>query len=197
MFSTTPGSGSQMVTVFQPRRSTPHDRRGARLRHGPHLRRGAHVCRDTHLRRGAHVCRGTHLRRGVHVRHGVRSHGRHPQIASEVLQSLFGPWANRPGGQPPRLFRPAAPIPAGRYCPPIIGYWRLRFVMEDRDLVLKLRHGLQFILGGVVHGVIGIPILIGAGDGGCRSGSCGTGGSSRGAVWNGSSCRSSRRCGRC
>jgi hypothetical protein len=115
-----------------------------------------------------------------------------------------------------------------------IGYWRLRFVMEDRgrnivpeddstvatrrqmrpafkqkdrpregglwivcrELVLKLRQGLQFILGGVIHRVIGIPTLTGGGCGGCRGGSCGTGGGSRGAVWNGSSCRSIRRCGR-
>jgi hypothetical protein len=37
-----------------------------------------------------------------------------------------------------RLFKPAAPIPADRYCRPIIGYWRLRFVMEDRDLAVAL-----------------------------------------------------------
>jgi hypothetical protein len=52
-----------------------------------------------------------------------------------------------------------------------------------RELVLKLRHGLQLILGGVVHRVIGIPMLTGAGCGGCGGGgSCGTGGGSLGAV---------------
>ena len=60
------------------------------------------------------------------------------QIANEVLQSLFGQWIDRPGGHSARLFKPAAPIPAGRYCRPIIGYWRLRFVMEDRDLAVAL-----------------------------------------------------------
>jgi len=64
-------------------------------------------------------------------------------------------------------------------------------------LVLKLRHRLQFILGGVIHRVIGIPTLTGDGCGGCRGSSCGTGGGSRGAVWSGSSCRSIRRRGRC
>jgi hypothetical protein len=72
------------------------------------------------------------------------------------------------------------------------GFW-----MVCQELVLKLRHGLQFILGGVVHRVIGIPTLTGAGCGGCRGGSRGTGGGSRGAVWSGSSCRSIRRCGCC
>ena len=38
-----------------------------------------------------------------------------------------------------RLFKPAAPIPADRYCRSIIGYWRLRFVMEDRDLAAALQ----------------------------------------------------------
>jgi hypothetical protein len=66
-----------------------------------------------------------------------------------------------------------------------------------RELVLKLRHGLQFILGGVIHHVIGIPTRTGAACGGCRGGSCGTGGGSRGAVWSGSSCRRVRRRGRC
>jgi hypothetical protein len=58
-----------------------------------------------------------------------------------------------------------------------------------RALVLKLRHGLQFILGGVIHRVIGIPTRTGAGCGGRRGGSCSTGSGSRGAVWSGSSCR--------
>jgi hypothetical protein len=47
-----------------------------------------------------------------------------------------------------------------------------------RELVLKLRHDLQFIRGGVIHRVIGIPTRTGAGCGGCRGGSCGTGGGS-------------------
>jgi hypothetical protein len=52
-----------------------------------------------------------------------------------------------------------------------------------RELVFKLRHGLQFILGGVIHCVIGIPTRTGAGCGGGRGGRCGTGGGPRGAVW--------------
>ncbi|MDB5603689.1 MAG: multi-sensor signal transduction histidine kinase [Bradyrhizobium sp.] len=72
------------------------------------------------------------------------------------------------------------------------GFW-----IVYRELVLKLRHGLQFILGGVVHRVIGIPTRTGAGCGGCCGCRCGTGGGSRGAVWSGGSCRSIRRCGRC
>src|ERR1700681_4581577 len=60
------------------------------------------------------------------------------QIANEVLQSPFGQWIDSPGGHSARFSSPAAPIPAGRYCRPIIGYWRLRFVMEDRDLAVAL-----------------------------------------------------------
>lgn len=37
-----------------------------------------------------------------------------------------------------RLFKAAASIPADRYCRPIIGYWRLRFVMEDGDPAVAL-----------------------------------------------------------
>jgi hypothetical protein len=72
--------------------------------------------------------------------------------------------------------------------------WSLDHMSE---LVIKLRHSLQFILCGVIHCVIGIPTLTGIGCGGCRSGSCGARGRSRGAVWNGSSCRGIRRCGCC
>jgi hypothetical protein len=66
-----------------------------------------------------------------------------------------------------------------------------------RELVLKLGHSLQLILGGVIHHVIGIPMLTGAGCGGCRGGSCGTGGGLRGGVSSRSSCRRIRRRGRC
>jgi hypothetical protein len=66
-----------------------------------------------------------------------------------------------------------------------------------RELVLKLRHGLQFILGGVIHRAIGIPTRTGASYGGRRGGSRGAGGGSRGAVWRGSGCGCIRRCGRC
>ena len=72
------------------------------------------------------------------------------------------------------------------------GFWIVR-----RELVLKLRHGLQFILGGVVRHVIGIPTVTGAGCGGRCGGSCGTGGGLRGGVPSGSSCRRIRRRGRC
>jgi hypothetical protein len=72
------------------------------------------------------------------------------------------------------------------------GFWIVR-----RELVLKLRHGLQFILGGAKHGMIGIPTFTSSGGGGGRGGSCGTGGGSRGTLWSGSRCRSIRRCGRC
>jgi hypothetical protein len=74
---------------------------------------------------------------------------------------------------------------------------RAGFWIVCRKLVLKLRHGLQLILGDIVHRVIGIPTITGADCGGCGGGSCGTGSGSRGAVWSGSRCRSIRRCGRC
>jgi hypothetical protein len=61
-----------------------------------------------------------------------------PFCANEVLQSLFGQWIDRPGGHSARLLKAAAPIPAGRYCRPIIDYWPLRFVMEDRDFTVAL-----------------------------------------------------------
>src|SRR5689334_2837964 len=61
-----------------------------------------------------------------------------------------------------------------------------RLLDRCRNSVFKLRHGLQFILGGVIHRVIGIPMLTGAGCGGCRGSGCSTGGGSRGAVWSGS-----------
>jgi hypothetical protein len=59
------------------------------------------------------------------------------QNANEVAIS---PWsvdrqARRPLGA---LVQPAASIPAGRYCRPIIGYWRVCFVMEDHDLAVAL-----------------------------------------------------------
>ena len=44
--------------------------------------------------------------------------------------------------------------------------------------VLKLGHGLQFVLGGVIHQVIRIPTTTGCGCGGGRGGSYGTGGGS-------------------
>lgn len=72
------------------------------------------------------------------------------------------------------------------------GFW-----IVCRELVLKLRHGLQFILRGLIHRVIGIPTLTGAGCRGCRGGSCRAGGGSRGSVWSGISSRRIRRCGRC
>jgi hypothetical protein len=81
--------------------------------------------------------------------------------------------------------------------PPSFGRRRGGFWMVCRELVFKLWHGLQFILGGVIHRMIGIPTFTGAGCGGCRGGRCGTRGGSRGAVWSGSSCRSIRRCGCC
>jgi hypothetical protein len=51
------------------------------------------------------------------------------QITNEVLQSPFYQWIDRPGGHSARLFTPAAPIPADRYCRPVIGHWRLRFLI--------------------------------------------------------------------
>jgi hypothetical protein len=71
------------------------------------------------------------------------------------------------------------------------------FLDRCRELVFKLRHGLQFILSGVIHRVIGIPMITGAGSGGCRGGSCGTGGGLRSGVSSGSSCRRIRWRGRC
>src|SRR5450755_723156 len=62
------------------------------------------------------------------------------QIANEVLQSPFGQWIDRPGGHSACLFKAAVPIPAGRHCRPIIGYWRLRFVMEDRGRAATAQH---------------------------------------------------------
>ena len=70
-------------------------------------------------------------------------------------------------------------------------------IEDEVSSVLKLRHGLQFLLGGVIHHVIGIPTATGGGCGGGRGGSYGTGGASLGAVRSGSSGRSIRRCGRC
>jgi hypothetical protein len=72
------------------------------------------------------------------------------------------------------------------------GFW-----IVCRELVLKLRHGVQFILRGLIHRVIRIPTFTGAGCRGCRGGSCCAGGGSRGSVWSGISSRSIRRCGRC
>ena len=64
---------------------------------------------------------------------------------------------------------PPLPLPTER--PPPWG--------GSRSSVLKLRHGLQFILGDVIHRVVGIPILGSAGCCGCLGSSCGTGGGSR------------------
>jgi hypothetical protein len=59
------------------------------------------------------------------------------QNANEVAISLWSVdrQARRPLGA---LVQPAASIPAGRYCRPIIGYWRVCFVMEDHDLAVAL-----------------------------------------------------------
>jgi hypothetical protein len=69
-------------------------------------------------------------------------------------------------------------------------------IAPSRELVLKLRHGLQFILCGLIHRVIGIPTLTSAGCRGCRGGSCRAGGGSRGSVRSGISSRRICRCGR-
>ncbi len=53
------------------------------------------------------------------------------QIANEVFQSPFYQWIDRAPRPFARFCTPAAPIPADRYCRPMIGYWRLRSWIED------------------------------------------------------------------
>jgi Transposase len=128
------------------------------------------------------------LERGIAVRQGTQGQR---FLRAELPRILATP----PDVLSPRM---VGADPASCCTPPGCLNARMRvFWIACGELVLKLRHGLQFILAGVIHRVIWIPTLTGAGCGGCRGGSCGTGGGLRGGVSSGSSCRRIRRRGRC